>query len=70
MFHESTYTRLDKHDSNRSTEINPDLCALLAQPDISIIEDLFRQDLTKAGVSGTTANELIACLRDVGVVFT
>ncbi len=48
----------------------PDLCALLAQPGISIIEDLFRQDLTDAGVSGTTANELIACLKDAGVVFT
>jgi hypothetical protein len=48
----------------------PDLCALLAQPGISLIEDLFRQDLSDAGVSGTTANELIACLRDAGVVFT
>jgi hypothetical protein len=34
-----------------------------------IPEDLFRDILSRAGVSGTTADDLIACLKNIGIVF-
>ena|SRR5437868_13782383 len=43
------------------------LCELVEQ--VGIAEAGFRLDLTAAGVSETTANEVIACLKDAGIVF-
>jgi hypothetical protein len=44
------------------------LCVLL-EAGIGTIEDIFRQDLINAGVSPTVADQLIQCLKNVGVVF-
>jgi hypothetical protein len=48
----------------------PNLCSFLQQPNTIVVEDEFRAILNDAGVTDiATQNELIACLKNVGIVF-
>ena len=55
----------------RFFEVNsiPDMCSAFVTSSPLVQEHEFRLVLSNAGVSPTTADELIACLKDAGIVF-